>query len=238
MTLLEILIVIAIVGMIVGIAIPSFNSFTHYQLRKTATTLSGTIRYLYSQAALKGLCMRLVFDIRNDIYHVEASTDGHCLIDSEQKSARKAKRAEDKKKREAKRKAREKASSSSSTSNTTIGGWGGEKPISLELKKATFQRFNKGLLKRRIFSRSIKIQGIFVIHQKETYTKKKGPQFAYLHCFPLGRCERAVIYLQDTSKEMMSLEVHPLTGRVTIHRGKLKLQEHHRDRKKGADNDF
>ncbi len=228
MTLLELLIVILVVGILLAVAIPSYNSITHLRLKQNATRLAGVIRYLYSQAALKGLCMRLVFDLRNNIYRVEASTDGHCLIDSEQHSALQAKRLEKKRKQALKKQ------QTSSSSSTTIGGWGGEKPISLELKKAVFNRYNKGLLRRYIM-KDTSFLGIYVIHQKGVYSKKRGPQYAYLHCFPLGRCERAVIYLQDSRKSVLSLEVSPLTGRVKIHKGKLKLKDYHTKWNKGED---
>ncbi len=227
MTLIEILIVVAIVGGILAVAIPSINALTHLKLRETSTKLSGVIRYLYSQAALKGLCMRLVFDLRNNIYHVEASTDGHCLVDDEQKSARKAKKKEKEKKKKLKEKKEE------SNDDSSVGGWKGEKPISLKIKKATFTQYNKGLLRRRILP--VKIHGIYVDHQKEVYSKKKGPQYTYIHCFPLGRCQRAVIYLEDSSGSIMSLEVQPLTGRVKVHNKKIKLEDYHLDRKKGED---
>jgi prepilin-type N-terminal cleavage/methylation domain-containing protein len=228
MTLLEILIVVLVMGILLSVAIPSFNSITHLRLKQNATRIAGVIRYLYSQAALKGLCMRLVFDLKNNIYRVEASTDGQCLIDSEQHSAIQAKRLEKKRRKAALKKQK------SSDTTTTVGGWGGEKPISLDLKKATFERYNKGLLRRYIM-RDTKFLGIFVIHQKGVYSKKRGPQYAYLHCFPLGRCERAVIYLQDSRQTILSLEVSPLTGRVKIHKGKLKLQDYHTNWNKGED---
>lgn len=230
---MEILIVVAIMGLVMGVAVPSINSLTHFNLRKSATTLSGTIRYLYNQAALKGLCMRMVFDLKDNKYLVEASTEGNCLIDAEQKDASNAKRKE----KEKERKEKLKKEGSESGSESSIGGWNGEKPISLEKKKFQFSAVNGDLLKLRGFPAGIRIHGVFTSRQKEIYTRTQGPKKIYLHCFPLGYCERSIIYLEDTSGTILSLEVMPLTGRVKIHKGKIELKDYHKDRTKGEDND-
>jgi general secretion pathway protein H len=213
-----------------AVAIPGFNSLTHSQLRETSTRLAGTIRYLYNQAALKGLCMRMVFDLHKNTYHVEASVDGTCLVEALQTDAHEAKRKE-----EERVKKEEEARKTTTSTNTTIGGWSGEAPISLELKKTTFQQMNEGLLKGRQLPEGIRFDGVFVSHQKELYTKERGPKFSYLHCFPLGRCERAMIYIVDSRDKVFSLEVKPLTGRVIVHNGKIKLTDSFIDRKRGDD---
>lgn len=233
LTLLEIMVVVFLIGIGMAIGIPSFNNITHARLRKSGTEMAATVRYLYNQAALKGLCMRMVFDLRADTYHVEASADGECLVESEQVSARKAKRKEEDKKKKEKQKQRGK----SDVKDSTIGGWSGEKPISLEVKKATFTRYNDSLLKPRKLAYKVRFNGVFTTHQRDIYSRKVGPRYAYLHCFPLGRCERAMIYLEDSGKNVLSLEVKPLTGRVVVHRGKKKLSDRFKDRKKGDDDD-
>lgn len=231
MTLMEMMVVILLLGLVLAGGIPSFNALTHARLRKDATRLAGTIRYLYNQAALKGLCMRLTFDLKLNTYQVEASTDGRCLIDSEQLTAYQAKRKEEEEKR------KEKQKKSTSTSTSTIGGWSGEKPISLELKKTMFQQINGSLLRKRGFAKEVTLDAVFVEHQKEAYRKDAGPRYAYLHCFPLGRCERAMIYLKDTRETVFSLEVIPLTGRVVIHSERVALTDRFTNQTKGDDDD-
>ena len=180
MTLMEILVVMMLIALVLGIAIPSFNSLTHSRLRKSAVQISGMIRYLYDQAALKGLCMRVVFDLQKNTYHVEASSEGTCLVDSKPKTAQSAKKKEDDKNRKKKKKP------SSSTSDTTIGGWSGEKPISLEVKKALFQKLNAGLLRERQLPEGVSFGSVFVSHQKEPYSKKKALAMPIFTVFPLA----------------------------------------------------
>lgn len=233
MTLMEIMVVIFLLGLVFAVGMPNFNALTHAKLRKDATRLAGTIRYLYNQAAMKGLCMRLKFDLKKNKYQVEVSTDGRCLIDSEQNNAYQAKKKEEEKKRKEKLKKEKKSEDSS----TTLGGWSGEKPISLEVKKATFQQFSGGLLKARPLSAGVTFDSIFVSHQKEPYSKDKGPRYTYLHCLPLGRCQRAMIYLKDARNTIFSLEIKPLTGRVVVHSEKVELDDTFTNRKKGDDDD-
>ena len=222
MTMMEVMIVLVIIGLVMGISIPSYNSLTHMRLRESATKLSGTIRYLYHQATLKGLCMRLIFDLHENTYKVEASTDGNCLIDSVREDARQAKkREEDEKKKKMEEERRGPAKTQTGSMQASF--WGEEQPISLEVKKAVFAAYNGSILKERKLPEGVSFESIYIDHQKESYAKDRGPRYTSFHCFPLGRCQRAVIFLQDSSKEVFSLEVQPLTGRVTVHRGKIKL---------------
>lgn len=232
LTLLEVIVVVFLIALAFGIGVPSFNTLTHARLKKSSTQMAATIRYLYNQAALKGLCMRMVFDLRNDTFHVEASTDGECLVDDTRVDAATAKRKEEDQKR------KDKLEKKSSTQGSTIGGWSGEKPISLKHKKTVFAAYNDYLVKPRKLPSGVRFHGVFTTHQKDVYSRKSGPNKAYLHCFPLGRCERGMIYLEDKSGTVLSLEIKPLTGRVRIHNKKISLSDRFKDRKKGADDDF
>lgn len=224
-TIAEMMIVLLLLGLALGIAIPSFNTLTHAKLRESSTKLAGTIRYLYSQAALKGLCMRLVINLKKHSYHVEASTDGQCMVDDRQISARQAKQKEEKKQRKAKEPPK-------TTSNNPDGS------VSLELKKTQFTQYNKGLLRGRILPGEVRIKGVYTIRQKGVFNAKSGPSVVTINCFPLGQCERAVIFLKDSTGEIFSLEVKPLTGRVVIHRKEIKLKDYHKNPKKGEDDAF
>ncbi len=235
-TLLELMIVVFLIALALAIGLPSFNALTYAKLRKASVRLAGTIRFLYSQAAIKSKCMRLTFDLKRHSYKVEIAMDGWCLIDRKQKTAFEAKREEEK--REKKRKEEEKRAESQvqlQPQSFLNNWWQGEQKVELKLKRTTFQEVSGKILKSRRLPEGVEFDGIFVEHQREIYSAKDGPRYAYLHCFPLGRCERAVIYLKDRRGKIFSLEVKPLTGRVVIHPEKLKLSERFIDRKRGDD---
>ncbi len=233
-TLLEILIVILLIALAMAVGIPSFNALTFARLRKASVQLAGTIRFLYSQAAIKSRCMRISFDIKGDSYRVEEAVDGFCLIDREQKSAFQAKREEEEKLRKLKESAQK---SEQETAGELLNQWwDGDKKVQFRLKETVFQEVSGGrILRSRRLPDGVEFDGIFVEHQKEVYTKERGPNFAYFHCFPLGLCQRAVIYLKNKAGVIFSLEVKPLTGKVVIHRKKLELSERFLDRGKGDD---
>lgn len=74
-TLLEILVVIVLIATFITFAVPRFESTLDLHLKKQARMLSGTIQFLYSQAALKHQTYRLHYDLDNHQYWVETSTE-------------------------------------------------------------------------------------------------------------------------------------------------------------------
>ena len=70
-TLIELLVVILLVSALVYIAVPKIKSGTEINVKSASRNLSGTIRYLYNEAAFKKNIYRLVFDVENDEYWIE-----------------------------------------------------------------------------------------------------------------------------------------------------------------------
>ncbi len=74
-TLLEIMIVLALVGIFTAIAIPTFRSITGSKLKSSANQMLGLIRDTYARASLSGKTARIVFDLETNEYWVEESAD-------------------------------------------------------------------------------------------------------------------------------------------------------------------
>jgi type II secretory pathway pseudopilin PulG len=72
-TLLEVGIGLVLLGLILGVALPSVNSLSGAELRKTTGLLQGLFRDTYSRAALSGNSHRIVFDMDNHGYWVEVT---------------------------------------------------------------------------------------------------------------------------------------------------------------------
>lgn len=70
-TLIEILVVTVIIGSFLLIAVPKFQDITDVNLKSTSRNLSGTIKYLYSEAVFKKNIYKLAFDLDNDEYWIE-----------------------------------------------------------------------------------------------------------------------------------------------------------------------
>ena len=49
--------------------------------------------------------------------------------------------------------------------------------------------------------------------------KKNDSNQAFIHFFPHGQAESAIIHLEDIQKAIYSIKIHSLTGRATIHAG-------------------
>ena len=70
-TLIELVVVIFLVGVFFLVAIPKFKDITEVNIKSASRRLTGTIRYLYSEAVFKKRVYKLVFDIDTNEYWVE-----------------------------------------------------------------------------------------------------------------------------------------------------------------------
>jgi prepilin-type N-terminal cleavage/methylation domain-containing protein len=70
-TLLEMMVVLFIVGMIAGMAIPRMAGMRGAKLRRTTRQLAATIGYVYEIAILKKTNFRICFDLEESSYWIE-----------------------------------------------------------------------------------------------------------------------------------------------------------------------
>lgn len=75
-TLLEVGIAVGIAGLLLAIAVPSLNAVTAAELKETTGMFQGLMRDTYARAALSGKAHRVVFDLDQRSYWVEASEGG------------------------------------------------------------------------------------------------------------------------------------------------------------------
>ncbi len=73
-TLIELALVIIVLGIMIGIVIPSLSEITDANLRRSARHLTGIIRYLRDQAEAKKTLYQLRFDLPNGHYWAEQLT--------------------------------------------------------------------------------------------------------------------------------------------------------------------
>ena len=70
-TLIEIIVVLMIIGIIAALVLPRITAISGAELKATARDLVGTVRLVYSTAAIKKLPYRIAFDLEKQIYWVE-----------------------------------------------------------------------------------------------------------------------------------------------------------------------
>jgi prepilin-type N-terminal cleavage/methylation domain-containing protein len=84
-TLLEVIVVVAIIGLIAGIGIPQINRVFRTNLKTTSTQISSMIKYSYDAAIINHMTYRIAFDFSSNTYHLEVSKSQEgFLLDAEE----------------------------------------------------------------------------------------------------------------------------------------------------------
>lgn len=217
-TLVEVMVVLAIIGLIVGLGTRGLRSLAKSDLRESSAHLSGAMRYLFDRASTTGKIHRLVLDMETNQYWAEVSDDRFYIpreAESEQAMRRREEKeadedAEEQKKQERAAKAYDDSSSTSSTSSFDMSKLevGDFKP-----KRARFAAFKEVAIKP-VRLKKAKLRSVYTPRLTEPLTSGR----AYIYFFPLGQTEPAIVTLSDDSgPPTYSLVVHPITGRVRIY---------------------
>src|SRR5947199_217688 len=74
-TLIEIMVALAIIGLVGGLSVGGLRSVAKSDLRAATAHLSGAIRYLFDRASTTGKYHRLVIDLNAGRYWAEVSDD-------------------------------------------------------------------------------------------------------------------------------------------------------------------
>lgn len=82
-TLVEIVVVVALISLFMVFSIPLFGNVGTSSLDSSARRLSGTIKYLYNEAALSGLQYRLIYDLDQGSYRAQILAADGRLVDAE-----------------------------------------------------------------------------------------------------------------------------------------------------------
>lgn len=216
-TLFEIIIALAIVGLIMGIAIGGMDRFLELDMKKASNKLAATIRYLYNKSASEGLYIRLVLDVSEQNYWVEATTDPVRVAKEDKDEARK-KPKKDKTKDKDKDKDKDKEEGEGEEKK----GGGEEGPEKLTPKEPTFGQVDSFLLKPTKLPQTVFFKDVYVEHR--TFPIDGGK--ASIFFFPNGYVESAVINLRDEDDEVhYSLKTNPISGRVSIENFYRNLEE-------------
>lgn len=192
-TLIELVVVVGVLVLMIGLAINGLSGLSGTQLRTQTNTLAAAVRHTYSRSVALGLYMRMVFDLDGDSYWVEASDQPIFL--------RKGKRdvGDDPELNEAQLEAERKARED------------GEKPLTMRAKY-----MQEDVIPKVVMEQGIGLHGVLTTGQVDVFTSGK----AYLHFFPNGFVEPAMIYTTDGDDAFETLIVSPLTGKVTRKFGK------------------
>jgi general secretion pathway protein H len=221
MTLIELMMAVAIVGGLIGVATYSVRSLGKGRLRAASRRLAGSIRYCFDRSMTSGQYFRLVLDLSQNRYWIERSDERAYLKRDKERSpgGGKAFDVDAEERRLAAEEAKAAEEEARKLANQSRGGaglLGGLEPPPRP-KRARFQTFKEAALRSEKSLGGVKLVDVYTPRQPEPY--KEGR--AYLYFFPDGHTERALIHLKQ-GDEQYSLVVQPLSGRVEVTPGRLE----------------
>lgn len=199
-TLFEVIVAITIIALIMGVVISRMDDYLDLEMKKTSRKLASTMRYLYNKSATERLYVRLVLDMSEQTYWVEATTEPFIM-----------KKTQDLEKKEEKEAREEEAEGEVATTSEEE-----EKKIKipkLKLKTPSFTQEESFLLKPTKMPDNVLFKNVMTEHHP---TPIEGGQAA-IYFFPNGYVEHAIINITDEDEEVYySLETNPITGSVSI----------------------
>jgi prepilin-type N-terminal cleavage/methylation domain-containing protein len=231
LTLIEIMIVIALIGAILWIFGPGLNMVTKGDLRQDAQRVAAALRTASARAGATATHFRLVLDLDKDTFaleqcegkvHMVRSVDEAQAAEAQAQLALAEQVAALQRQKVESSQASAMAGATPSMADETaqldkalrdaeeaMGSMGSSlAPIPCKAVRLADPTGLPGLNT----AKGISFKQVWVGHLEEPVTDGK----VTVNFLPLGRGERAVIQLQDESRNVYSLRLHGLTGRVEI----------------------
>jgi len=209
MTLIEVVVVIAVMGVVIGAMAVSFGAFSDAKLTSTAGTMKGAMRYLYNLAIVNNRPYRLVVDMDNRRYWGEALMENDpCKWFLEEPDEEKQQKAKDY--------ARTKGDDERAET------------------RSNFVQTKESLLEPRALPKGVHVTGVLT----ENLSEKISSGMVAIHFFPSGRAEKAYIWLgvgdpdgESGVEERITLDLEGLMGRVTKHGEVLSESSFHEEQR-------
>ena len=244
LTVLELLITMAVIGMIMLLGYRTVRHVRESSLREDTTEVASVLRATYNMATVSGLHHRVVFDLDEQIYRIEACEGDLALRRSEREQVPEEGDGEGGKGPALPPGAavsgdispellqagtpEDAARIAASLSGTRVGTAQCRPP-----ELSTGDADGRGAQRRIRTEDDLKIRRMFVQH----LDGEQRDGIVYLNFFPLGYAEKAVIEISDDDDGAFTLLVHRLTGRVEFRQGKVDPDEHMLRRSDGEDVD-
>ena len=211
-TVVELMVVMAIIAIIMGLGAYSLGRITNTDLRSDANRLASAMKYTYANAAINNTEYRMVFDLDSGVYHTEiasepvveqapASTDN-----TEDFLTEEAQRLADKVEEESDLFADEE-----------------ENPFGVN-RKVTYERVQDGVLKKMKMSSGNRIARFVKAGVEDEYVEGK----VSVTFFPNGFQEQVMIVLRSGDGEdgaAYTLISEPLTGSVRTFSKELEIPD-------------
>ena len=206
-TLVEVLLVVAIIGVATGLAVLGSGVADSARLRRSAVMIASAIRVAYGHANATSHVVRLAFNLDNRTVGIEESQGQLWLAKNDRTGGAAAAT-------EAERKALEEAES-------IVKGPRAPRPSFRPAKLFGFSA-DKGKQGKEL-ERNIRFVQIETSHQDDVVKKDQ----AYLYFWPGGQTERAAIQLSvggsTVDSDVLTILVSPLTGKTEMRKGRFTM---------------
>lgn len=204
-TLIEIVVVITIVASMMGIVATFVGDSERAEIKKLSTRLVASALFAYNEAASKNHIHRLVFDLEDQAYWLEAGPEVF-VLGQKKDNEKKAEAKDDSAKKNAEAVTPEaEAPTEDSIAKKTVP------PATAPAEE--FAPVDSFDFKKVSLNQGIKFRDVYVGHQEAPVESGK----AYLYFFPNGQTEVAVIHLGNEDQSLnYSVIINPLTGRGDI----------------------
>ncbi len=195
-TLIEIMVTVAVIALIMGLTAFTLQDLFGEKISTTADQLSGTIKYVYNEAAVKNQYYRLLIDFGARTFSVESAEDPFKIVATPDGTPDDPSVGSEPK--------------ASTAPNTDANA---PEPEPEGAAQVSFNQETNFLLKPIEIPSGVRIKDVYVEH----YGKKVESGKVAIYFFPNGWVEKAVINLTDEKEESFySIEVFPATGRSKI----------------------
>ena len=197
-TVVELMVVLAIIGMMMGLGAYMVAGIGDGELREDAGNLSAAIKYTYANAAVNNSEYRLVMNMDTGEYYsevahtaaVESSTSSlgseeDFLTEEAQRLAEKVEKEKD------------------------LFDDDEENPFGMN-RKVTYERVEDGVLKKTKLHSGVRFKSFIRAPSEDEWTEGEV-SFSF---FPNGFQEQVMIVLESQSGATISLVTEPMTGRV------------------------
>lgn len=226
LTLVEIVVVMAVIGMLLSMSTIAVKAITGVDLKAASRKVAANMRWTYNSAAIAGVHYRMVIDLDNGTYETEIADKRFLLAQSKRQGARGDDRNNasnleedelgDRKQVEEEPRSQESAEDGDDFDSNEEGGSTYSFAGDYDAGKQTiaFTKVTDRIIKETQLPDGLKFAGVFTSHQQDLYTEGT----ATINFFPNGFAEPALILLSEKKDDELywQLHLHPLTGRVKI----------------------
>lgn len=210
MTLIEIMVVIAILGLIALVAIPTLSGLLDLQQRAAVKELASTYTWLMDEAALRNATFRVAYDLDRSTWKVEVGDPNTVVFSTPEEREEFDEELEDEMKRYTKRELEEGAGADIEEKRGRFEGL-------TDPAFVTEQELPRGTKIAWVYTPQYGDDGVRPSDQGELEDDEAGTM-AYTYIFDDGTAELTVIRIvdEDDDEDGWTLVIEPASGRVRI----------------------